>query len=379
MAGATTVFFLGAGASADAGVPQTRELLTRIVTGLRRGGRTRVQRDVLVFIARLGFAKGDEAGRAPIVDVISLLDSCLQENRPLDRKFTVERLREVRTCLISELSKAIQVASNHGVKVLMPKDALDQPGAEGRRVAQYLKRFARSLRPRSREAGVPLGAGDAIITTNYDTQIDVAVFELAYWNESGGKPGVSRLSDVFLGSAFRDPYEDVDALSEPANVVDLFKLHGSLNWLYCPCCMRAYIAAFCDSVQLLEFGPEDEQTCFCGYMPLEPVIVAPSVFQDVGNPHLQAIWMNAYQVLERADQWVFVGYSLPAEDLAVRSLLYRAFQARRQSRRGTPRVKVVCPKESLDDVKRRYQCLFGSSIECDGRRFCEFVFDTPIP
>ena len=81
-----------------------------------------------------------------------------------------------------------------------------------------------------------------VITTNYDMNVDVALYELAYDEQSP-------LSDVYLGSDFRDPYEDEFALSDPRATVDLFKLHGSLKlallskvypnfrcslWLLCP-------------------------------------------------------------------------------------------------------------------------------------------------
>ncbi len=82
-----TVYFLGAGASADAGVPVTGKLLSKIMQ------HSPSKRKALhKFISVLGFLQkqgGDN--RPPIVDVISMLDTCIRENRPLDSTYTVER------------------------------------------------------------------------------------------------------------------------------------------------------------------------------------------------------------------------------------------------------------------------------------------------
>ena len=50
--------------------------------------------------------------------------------------------------------------------------------------------------------------------------------------------------------------------------------------------------------------------------------------------------------------WVFVGYSLPSEDVAVRTLLVRA----RLSARPQPEIRIVSKGE---EARARYQVLFG--------------------
>jgi len=365
-----TVYFLGAGASADAGVPLTKALLTKIRKNIK--GRSYLNR----FIQEFGFLDNQSTGRPPIAEAISLLDSCLRENRPLSHFFNIERLRIVRSHLTTELSRVIRRCNVAGAKVRIPEDAQDQPGAKGRKVPMYFKRFAKKLRPRNREvnrpedeSGLRLRPGDAIITTNYDTNIDVALYELIYATEGS-------FTDAFLGSNFLDPYTDLDALTEPEATIDLFKLHGSLNWLYCPRCSRIYVAAFGFTVLYLERKSQhkNELTCHCGYYYLEPVIIAPSVYQDIINPHLQAIWTNAYHVLETADRWVFIGYSLPTEDLAVRSLLYRAKSGRSYKIGVPPEIQVVCPKDFIKELRPRYVSLFGKTVKFDGRRFRDYVY-----
>ncbi len=250
-----TVYFLGAGASADAGVPVTGQLLSKII---QRSQRKR--RSLHRFISDLGFLpRQDGANRPPIVDVISMLDTCIRENRPLDDIYTVEKLRKLRNELTVELAEVIQHSSRKGaLKVYLPSGADDQPGAKNRTIPAYYRRFALKLNYRNRRPSAPqyranqrLPPADTIITSNYDTNIDLALYEIVYAEDTGYQRGEGRITDIYLGTEFRDPYTDEDAFSEPERAIDLFKLHGSLNWLYCPRCHRIYVAAFGYSVSFL--------------------------------------------------------------------------------------------------------------------------------
>ena len=119
---------------------------------------------------------------------------------------------------------------------------------------------------------------------------------------------------------------------------------------------------------------EWELTCFCGFFPLEPVIVAPSAVQDIKNPHLQAIWFNAHMALEAADHWVFAGYSLPLEDTAIRAMLHRARVSQRRSR--PPEITVVSPRgddKTWRRMKTRYRSIFGPGLNYVPLRFRDYV------
>ncbi len=72
---------------------------------------------------------------------------------------------------------------------------------------------------------------------------------------------------------------------------------------------------------------------------LKSLLVTPSVVRNIRDPSLLAIWNAALEDLRRADEWIFIGYSLPSEDVAIRSLLLRAFHTRRKKQ--TPRIKVI--------------------------------------
>ena len=350
----STVYVLGAGASAEAGVPLTKKLLKLLD---RRSGDSELSR----FIKRFGFKNAKEGS---IQDLINFVNSCIRDNQPLDSDFTIDDLRALRNVITIQLSFVIGEASKNGDKVQLPEEADDQLGAKELRLPSHFRRFVRKLRTRRRGIARRLGAGDVVVSTNYDINIDAALYELVYADETGAERDGSQLSDVYLGSMeFRDPYTDEYALSSPKATVDLLKLHGSLNWLYCPRCMRIFVAAFGFSVRYLadlrDKGTEDERTCFCGYHPLEVVIIAPSSTQEIANLHLRSIWLNAYKALEAADNIVICGYSLPPEDLAIRSLFHRALGARHGK---SLTVKVIDPNAANGQLRDRFVRLFGSNV-----------------
>jgi hypothetical protein len=84
-------------------------------------------------------------------------------------------------------------------------------------------------------------------------------------------------------------------------------------------------------------------------------IVAPSFVRSVRDANLRELWKNSLDVLRRSNEWVVVGYSLPPEDLAIRSLFVRAFQARP----GPPRVVVV---QTSNAALPRYQPYFDTGV-----------------
>jgi hypothetical protein len=125
--------------------------------------------------------------------------------------------------------------------------------------------------------------------------------------------------------------------------------------------------------RLEELEAAGANECHCGHRPLKHVIVAPSLVRDIRDPILLEIWRNALEELRQADTWFIVGYSLPSEDLAIRSMLLRAFQGWKSAEaRGAtggptakPRVVVVQLKKEEPELSR-YQFLLPGDDYRDG-------------
>jgi hypothetical protein len=85
------------------------------------------------------------------------------------------------------------------------------------------------------------------------------------------------------------------------------------------------------------------------------MIIAPSYVRDVRDPVLLGIWRSALESLRQAARWIIIGYSLPPEDLAIRSMLVRAYQGR-DAGQPEPDVTVVQKARKEPEVSR-YQLL----------------------
>src|SRR5713101_420562 len=162
-----------------------------------------------------------------------------------------------------------------------------------------------------------------VITTNYDLVVDAA---LMYLSRQRMQPGA--LPNYHCGIA------NITSDTPDPKFGTLLKLHGSLNWLFCRTCQRLVLGATDSTRYLLIFdkiASPDLRSSFtadgapcevCGRA-LRPLLVAPSHLKDYRNPHLSQVWYEAQRVLRQADRVVFIGYSLPDDDVEVVYLLKR--------------------------------------------------------
>jgi len=69
----------------------------------------------------------------------------------------------------------------------------------------------------------------------------------------------------------------------------------------------------------------------------------------------QKSWFSAAELLKRAKDWVFIGYSLPPADYEFKYLLKRV----QLSRRIKPRLTLVTAGENGQKTKDNYERFFG--------------------
>ena len=145
----------------------------------------------------------------------------------------------------------------------------------------------------------------SVITFNYDLACDFAFF----------KSGIH--VDYALG-------ENVHARAVP-----LLKLHGSLNWAFCPeldkvvpWTMKAHFSQF-----TWRYIPDDAKTVFLKMIPHlgafkyedkevipEPVLVPPTWNKTEHHRNLADVWSRAAKELSEAENIFVIGYSLPETD-----------------------------------------------------------------
>jgi hypothetical protein len=153
--------------------------------------------------------------------------------------------------------------------------------------------------------------------------------------------------------------------------LSVLKLHGSIDWFLCPECGRLFTGSAVDESDLCRYAISMECP-YCGpsllsrFKPtLLPLIVSPTYLKGIDQPRLSLIWHWAHLALRTARRVVFVGYSLPGSDFALRNLLKRSIGSQTvievvlrdidDYRSNTPReLRFTFPVE-------RYRQFFGES------------------
>ncbi|MFM8358909.1 MAG: hypothetical protein ACKOET_10170, partial [Verrucomicrobiota bacterium] len=328
-----TAVLLGAGASRAFGYPLTYELLPRILGAidhrqLFRTANTARQnaRDRAWFARRLrAFFPGLDAlwsgGGDPAVPGIGVTDLLTQVDRAL-------QLSESRAGMTPEdLVRFRHLVERAIYEALLHDTQRRQAGPQAQ-----LERFMAWLTTLPSPAGV--------MTTNYDSAVDRRLHEAVgrrdkrRWDARIG-------AGIDFGFAWRS-VETGDLHMRPARPQwRLLKLHGSVNWLRCSLCGQIYLNPH-GAIGSQAFRQElnEWNTCICNdWARLRLHLVTPSFVRQTNDAHLLGIWQAALETLRTADRWVIVGFSLPAEDVAIRALLLRAWDG--HARRAKPKVVAV--------------------------------------
>jgi hypothetical protein len=148
------------------------------------------------------------------------------------------------------------------------------------------------------------------------------------------------------------------------NTPPLYKLHGSLNWLYCPSCQQLDVTIGQKGVHYIyeegrDFACPDCQGRY------DPLIITPTLLKTYDNILLREVWRRAEDKVSKADEVVFIGYSLPDADVLLRCMLKRALfrnrnrQSEVRGRTGTYEISVVGNSPPYNETHERYIKQFG--------------------
>jgi NAD-dependent SIR2 family protein deacetylase len=179
------------------------------------------------------------------------------------------------------------------------------------------------------------------ISLNYDIVLDKAIRATGYGLEYG-----------FYGN-------HSDHL-ESWGKIPLYKLHGSLNWSFCPLCGE--ISEHDEKVAHLLFKESNSITCLnCGGENSQAIIIAPTLYKSYNISRLHNIWDSAGRAVSRADRLVVIGYSLAPADTSIIATIKRALNAPDKKRE----IVVINPSEAACN---RYRQIFGEGckIICAG-------------
>ncbi len=208
------------------------------------------------------------------------------------------------------------------------------------------------------------------VSTNYDILIDNALTEE---RSRGGD------IDLDYGIEFRN-FERPNDWRRPTleNRIQLFKPHGSLNWLFCRTCNALEITPTEKGVVTRLISQFDNASCEHCASVYSPLIVPPTFYKDMNNVFLSTIWNRTDVALQKVNHIVFCGYSFPDADIHIKYLLKRA-----QTNRQTPMKYTVINhfegknKEECKQEEYRYKRFLGPEVTYTSMSFRDFT-DNPL-
>ncbi|SMY32791.1 hypothetical protein [Photobacterium andalusiense] len=312
-----TVYVLGAGFSVEAGAPTQLNILPEAFRlfniNPNNFDQVRFSTFKTFLTKQLGYSESQLID-VDLEDIFTPLDRCLSENSQF-RGIDLTGIMAVREAVFYVVGKTIQLVLN-----------------ETGKSKKYINDFARYLTTQSSKR---LG-GDyrnvdpvSVISTNWDILLDNSIYSSIMDN-----PDYDAVVDYCCYISSRGETDEsvkpgLEKLGQGGFNVKLLKLHGSLNWLQCPRCMRLY-AKFYRKAAILDY--DNLESCrHCDNNFPEEVnnhklcsnLIMPTYIKDLSNPQYKIIWQNAGIEISEAEKIVFIGYSLPTADFEMRQLLSR--------------------------------------------------------
>ena len=332
-----TLLIFGAGATKACGGPLTNEILPIAFNPIIRKAIAREQYDDLVetfLIENFHLPKDQRARKSqhyPALPLLlSLIDTAIDRKQPLGRNWGADRLVLVRDAL----EYVIFAVLDYKLKAVEKKNLY----------LDFLRKVFANLEP-------------VAISLNYDIILDNAMSRL---RQSFPSYGCDIRTDTYASSICFGK---------------LLKLHGSLNWLYCPNCGRLDLGIsksgrgtvkvlhqlYRESKLERRYGCHGSPCYECKTF-VRPVLITPTHRKDYRNPHVAQVWYKAEQELRKCDSAVFVGYSLPEDDVDVAYLFKRGLGHLASNRITVVEFDPARRTVSEHPVGARYRSLFGDGI-----------------
>ncbi|QHI73379.1 SIR2 family protein [Aminipila terrae] len=337
-----TVIFLGAGASKADGAPLQRELFKSYFKAcddekLNKSFDIKHSnvKELLDRYFKNFFEFSDNFNYRDAVfptfeEALGILDLAIERNEKY--RSELGNLYKYRTALIFSMAQAIQY-----------KIEASQNCIQGESHSKLIENLTKEI---------PKG-NIAFISTNYDIILD---------NALGSK------FDLDYGFYHSEDFHNIE------NGVKLLKVHGSLNWKYCPVCKHIDAKIEPKGTLSIVDNPGAAKCDYCN-ADAEYIIIPPTYYKDMRNVYLANIWDNAEKLLREAEHVVFSGYSLPSADMHIKYLLKRAELNRDKDSRFKATVINYYPNKILGAIQKeenRYNRFFKNTSDINYIREMSF-------
>ncbi|ABO50664.1 hypothetical protein Dred_2147 [Desulforamulus reducens MI-1] len=210
-----------------------------------------------------------------------------------------------------------------------------------------------------------LDYGDIIISFNYELLMDYAL------KRANPQRGLWCIQDGYgmpcrhLGGSFSADSFKQQKNNTPGNAkVKLLKLHGSLNWLYCPRCGQVYVYEHNDALghNVIINGMANMIKCTtqrcCNK--LSRVIIPPTLMKNYQSiPFIPDLWHQARKALQQASEIIVIGYSFPTTDFRSNWMFRKAMV----DNKVLKKVTIIDTAEGyqLESLLNKHKSIFGVS------------------
>jgi hypothetical protein len=345
-----TVYILGAGFSAGTGAPSQEKLVSKIFEIHKKDNRAFKSGSVdkfRNFLEHSLLIPRKIHDQVPLEDIFTPLDRCLMDNVSF-RNLSVDEIKEIRGLVYYLIGKTLEILLRH-----VKKDYVND-------FANYLVENCSTRSKRRYSKTDPV----SVISTNWDILLDNSLKSATHSFEM--KNNIKGVVDYCCHISSYNKYDDsvkpgLEILGMGGYNVKLLKLHGSLNWLQCPRCLRLYVD-FDNKIAVNQYQYREKcRHCQANFENsdshiLTSNLIMPTFLKNLTNPQYKIIWQNAGIELSEATKIVFIGYSLPQADFEMRQLLSRMI-------RHNAEIEVVDygRKNSLriKETEKRYRVFFG--------------------
>jgi len=318
------VFFLGAGASKAEGGLLTNELLLESLENpdVEQSFVSVVRR----FLNELFRVPEGSLEKLPqFEELLTLVDVALLKHEEFSEYWDNTRLMKLREALVYCIARTLKLKLQSRPETPIP---------------EYHRQFIQNIFGNSGNTNRSrIEYENSFISLNYDILLDYALMDLySRWN-------------IDYGIDFRNFHGP-----RQGRGIKLLKLHGSLNWAFCPVCNSMKLSL---EGKIADRIITERIPCERDGATQRPLIIPPTWLKVYDNAHLTRIWLEAEHVLRNAEAVFFIGYSIPESDVHIRYLLKKSLY-----RRDTPpRIVVVTSaerrKKSAVELRSRYERFFG--------------------
>lgn len=313
------VFVFGAGASKAESAPATSQLLPEAFEVLTHEAKVD---HLKTYIHDFYHTNKQDPDLIPsFEDILGLLDVALQRQECFSEKWNREEIPKLKEDLLYTVCNILH-------------EKLKRKG-------KIHRTFINNLYSDKNE----IPSKYVFLSLNYDILLDNALAELRS----------TRDFDLDYGIKFRNFGKDWFRPRQERAIL-LLKLHGSLNWIWCPTCNSVAVGRGRKIVLEIwtEFTEcEDDQTL------QEPLIILPAWHKSYENAHISNIWLEAENKLRKAGKVFFIGCSLRESDIRLRYLLKKSLF------RDNVTIVVIDKKRSKKNkregeiLRKTYRKLFG--------------------